>query len=67
MIEDIQSILRVVTFIAIGGLVAIAFFFVFAQIITGSKAIHNQLDKLIKLNEEIARLLRDLNSRNKDK
>lgn len=66
MVQNVEDILKVVTFIAVGGLVAIAFFFVFAQIITGSKAIHNQLDKLIKLNEEIAQLLKQLNSRNKD-
>ncbi len=66
MIENVESILRVVTFIAVGGLVAIVFFFVFAQIITGSKSIHKQLNKLIKLNEEIAELLRDLNSRDKN-
>jgi hypothetical protein len=58
MIEDIQSILRVVTFIAVGGLFAIVFFFVFAQIITGSKAIHSQLDKLTKLAEQILEELR---------
>jgi predicted PurR-regulated permease PerM len=62
MVEDIQSILRVVTFIAIAGVVGVAFFFVFAQIITGSKSIHKQLDRLIKLNEEIAELLKELNS-----
>jgi predicted PurR-regulated permease PerM len=66
MIEDIESILRVVTFIAVGGTVAIVFFFIFAQIITGSKSIHKQLDKLTRLNEEIVKLLKELNS-HKDK
>ncbi len=66
MIENIESILHVVTFIAVGGLVAIVFFFVFAQIITGSKSIHKQLDRLIKLNEEIIKLLKDLGPHNKD-
>jgi predicted PurR-regulated permease PerM len=66
MVENIESILRVVTFIAVGGLVAIVFFFIFAQIITGSKTIHKQLDRLIKLNEEIAELLKDLNFRDRN-
>lgn len=60
MIEDIQDILRVVTFIAAGGLVAIIFFFIFAQTITGSRTVHKQLEKLIRQNDEIARLLRQL-------
>jgi len=61
MVENIESILRVVTFIAVGGVVAIAFFFVFAQIITGSKSIHKQLDKLTDLTEQILDELRRSN------
>jgi len=61
MIENIESILHVVTFIAVGGLVAIVFFFVFAQIITGSKSIHKQLDKLTDLTEQILDELRRSN------
>lgn len=53
MVENIESILHVVTFIAVGGLVAIVFFFIFAQIITGSKSIHKQLDRLTELAEQI--------------
>jgi predicted PurR-regulated permease PerM len=65
MIEDIQNILRVVTFIAIGGLFAIAFFFVFAQIITGSKTIHKQLNHLTGLAEQILEELRRSNKQPK--
>jgi len=63
MVENIESILRVVTFIAVGGLVAIAFFFVFAQIITGSKSIHKQLDRLTKLTEQILAELKRQNTK----
>jgi predicted PurR-regulated permease PerM len=58
MVENIESILRVVTFIAVGGLVAIVFFFIFAQIITGSKSIHKQLNRLTELAEQILAELR---------
>jgi uncharacterized membrane protein YjfL (UPF0719 family) len=60
MLDTLDNILRVVTFIAVGGLVAIVFFFIFAQTITGSRTVHKQLEKLIRQNEEIARLLRQL-------
>jgi dolichyl-phosphate-mannose--protein O-mannosyl transferase len=66
MVENVESILKVVIFIAVGGTLAIAFFFVFAHIITGSKTTHEQLKKITKLNEEILQQLKDLNSR-KDK
>ena len=67
MFETVQSILHVTSFMAIGGLVAIVFFFVFAQTITGSRTIHKQIEKLIRQNEEIARLLRQLQSRSEQK
>lgn len=67
MFETVEDILRVTSFIAVGGLVAIVFFFVFAQTITGSRTIHKQLEKLIRQNEEIAGLLRRLQSRPEQK
>ena len=60
MFETVQSILHVTGFIAVSGLVAIVFFFVFAQTITGSRTIHKQLERLIRQNEEIVRLLQQL-------
>lgn len=60
MLDTLDDILRVVTFIAAGGLVAIIFFFIFAQTITGSRTVHKQLEKLIRQNDEIARLLKQL-------
>jgi len=57
MFETVESILRVTTFIAVGGLVAIMFFFVFAQSIMGSKTVHKQLKKLIGQNEQIISML----------
>ena len=46
MFELIEKILHGVSFIALGGTVAIVFFFVFAPSILGSKTTHRQLEKL---------------------
>ncbi len=62
MIENIEAILKVVTFIALGGVAAIIFFFIYAQVITGSKTIHKQLERLIELNEQILQELRRSNT-----
>ena len=47
-------------FIAVGGLLAIVFFFVCAQSIVGSKSIHAQLQKIIEQNAQILIELRRL-------
>ncbi|MCK4885865.1 MAG: hypothetical protein KAS96_00690 [Planctomycetes bacterium] len=61
MLELIEMILRTTQFIAIGGGLAIVFFFVFAPHITGSKLITKQLEQLEKqtkkLNENIEKLV----------
>ena len=57
MVENVESILRVVTFIAVGGTCAIIFFFIFAQTIIGLKTLHKQLEKLIEQNEKMLELL----------
>ncbi len=62
MIENIEAILKVVTFIALGGVAAIIFFFIYAQVITGSKTIHKQLERLIELNEQILDQLKRQNT-----
>ncbi len=62
MIENIEAILKVVTFIALGGVAAIIFFFIYAQVITGSKTIHKQLERLIELNEQILEQLKRQNT-----
>jgi uncharacterized membrane protein YjfL (UPF0719 family) len=62
MIENIEAILKVVTFIALGGVAAIIFFFIYAQVITGSKTIHKQLERLTDLAEKILDELRRSNT-----
>ena len=61
MLELIEAILRVTQFIAVGGGVALIFFFIFAPHITGSKLITKQLEHLEtqvkKLNENIEKLV----------
>lgn|GEM_PF-1931358 len=44
--ELVARILTVVTFIAVGGGLAIVFFFVFAQVILGGKRIQHKLESL---------------------
>jgi len=61
MLELMEAILSSTQFIAIGGGLAIIFFFVFAPHITGSKLITKQLEQLEKqtkkLNENIEKLV----------
>jgi hypothetical protein len=46
-IQDVvEQILTVVTFIAMGGAVAITFFFIYAQFILGSKRVQHKLESL---------------------
>ena len=62
MLEIIEMILRTTQFIAVGGGLAVVFFFVFAPHITGSKLITKQLEQLEKqtekLNENIEKLIK---------
>ncbi|MFA5554275.1 MAG: hypothetical protein WCZ89_10355 [Phycisphaerae bacterium] len=66
MFETVDNILHVTFFIAAGGLVAIVFFFVFAQTIIGSRTIHKQLEKLIEQNRQIISLLNCFKSKQND-
>ena len=65
MFELVETILYAVSFIAIGGMLAIIFFFIFAPSILGSKTIHKQLDKLDgqfeKINEQLGKIADCLN------
>lgn len=61
MVETVEDILRVTWFIAAGGLVAIVFFFMFAQTIIGNKSVHQQIQRLIDQNRLILDELRELN------
>jgi uncharacterized protein YoxC len=64
MYELIEEILRSVSFIAVGGAVALIFFFIFAPSILGSKTTHKQLDKLgkqvEKMNEQLKQIAKHL-------
>ncbi|MHC4259841.1 MAG: hypothetical protein ACYSTF_05450 [Planctomycetota bacterium] len=64
MHELVEKILFGVGFIAIGGAVALMFFFVFAPSILGSKAIHKQLEKLQQeaelMNKQLKRIAEHL-------
>ena len=60
MYEIVEKILFGVGFIAIGGAVALMFFFMFAPSILGSKTIHKQLERLQReaeqMNEQLKRI-----------
>lgn len=63
MYELVEKIWHGVSFIAIGGAVALIFFLVFAPSILGSKTIHKQLDKLSRQIEEMNEHIKQLSSR----
>jgi len=60
----VEKILFGVSFIAIGGAVALMFFFIFAPSILGSKTINKQLEKLQReaeqMNEQLKRIAEHL-------
>ncbi len=60
LLELVEKILWAVSFIAIGGVVALMFFLVFAQSIFGSKTIHSQLEALLQQNREICEQLKQI-------
>jgi len=60
LLELVEKILWAVSFIAIGGVVALMFFLVFAQSILGSKTIHSQIEALLQQNREICEQLKQI-------
>lgn len=58
--ELVEKILWAVSFITIGGTLAIMFFFIFAQSIFGSKTIHSQLEILLRQNRQICEQLKQI-------
>ena len=67
MYELVKSILQGVSFIAIGGALALMFFVVFAPVILGSKTTHKQIENLSKQLEKISRQLEDITRKLNDK
>jgi len=64
MYELVEMILRNTSFIAVGGAIALIFFFVFAPSILGSKTLHRQVKDLQteteQINEQLKKILRQL-------
>ena len=58
--ELVEKILWAVSFMAIGGMLAIMFFFIFAQSIFGSKTIHSQLEILLRQNRQIGEQMKKI-------
>ena len=58
--EVVEKILYGVSFIAIGGAVALIFFFIFAPSILGSKTIHKQLEEIRRQAEEMKEQLKQI-------
>ena len=58
--ELVEKILWAVSFITIGGTMAIMFFLIFAQSIFGSKTIHSQLEILLRQNRQICEHLKQI-------
>jgi len=58
--ELVEKILWAVSFIAIGGALALMFFLVFAQSILGSKTIHSQLEALLRQSRQICEQLKQI-------
>ncbi len=58
MYEIVEKIWYGVSFIAIGGAVALIFFFIFAPSILGSKTVHKQLESMGKQIEEMKEQLK---------
>ena len=56
----VERIMWGVSFIAIGGAIALMFFLIFAQSILGSKTIHEQLEKLLRQGEQISEQLKQI-------
>jgi len=60
LLEITEKILWAVSFIAIGGAVALMFFLVFAQSILGLRTIYSQLEVLLRQNRQICEQLKQI-------
>lgn len=61
--ELTEKILWAVSFMAIGGTLALMFFLIFAQSILGSKTIHSQLHALLEQSRQICEQLKRIAQR----
>ncbi|MHC4624222.1 MAG: hypothetical protein ACYS4W_10005 [Planctomycetota bacterium] len=66
MYELVERILYGVSFIAIGGTLALIFFFVFAPSILGSRTIRKQLERLEEQTEQMNKQLRQIGQQLED-
>jgi hypothetical protein len=64
--ELVNKILYAVSFIAIGGTLALIFFFVFAPSILGSRTLHEQIENLQQQLERVSEQLKEITSRLQD-
>ena len=60
LLELVEKILWAVSFMTVGGTLAIMFFLIFAQSILGSKSIHSQLEILLRQNRQICEHLKQI-------
>jgi len=58
--ELVERILWGVSFIAVGGALTLMFFLIFAPSILGLKAIHTQLEELLRQGKEISEQLKQV-------
>lgn len=58
--ELVERILWGVSFIAVGGALTLMFFLIFAPSILGLKAIHKQLEELLRQGKEISEQLKQI-------
>lgn len=63
IVETVEKILTAVSFIAIGGAVAIIFFFMYAQVILGSKRIQHKLESVDGQLKRTNELLEEISKR----
>jgi hypothetical protein len=64
--ELVNKILYAVSFIAIGGTLALIFFFVFAPSILGSRTLHKQIENLQQQLERLNEQFKEIASRLED-
>ena len=62
MYDLLKLVYYAVSFIAVGGVLALVFFFIYAQSITGSKTIHKQLENIEDNSQKILEQLKEISN-----